>query len=819
MVLIILAGQPATAQTLDPGFAAASIYAPGQVFAVVEQADGRRVAVGTFTRVNGTATPSIACFNPDGSLDATFRQNLGPASAAFRVRKANNGQLLITSYAFDGTLTIGGVSRQEPVRLNANGTVDAAFNTGTGATKAGRRSYLNDVLALPNGQTLVVGEFDAFNGVPAPGIARLTASGAVDAGFTPGTGASRAIGTIVAAPGGKLLIGGYFQRYNGTLCYSLARLNADGSFDNTFTRGRAYNSVDNIVVQANGNIILAGDLNGPHPTLDRLLPTGANDQTFAPPTALRAYSVASYISDAVQVQPDGKIVFFTNYDLTGLGIPRVGRLNSDGSLDASFQAGTGPSLNPYALALLTNGTVLVAGQFTDFSGTYNRPLMQLTSAGAPDATFRPLIQAPGTVNVVAQQPDGRLVVGGNLSEVNGQPVHHLVRFNADGSLDAAFSANVVLGNRVTGLALQPDDRVLTLSGGVLRRQLPSGLPDNTLNPQGVADFPSRAILVQPNGRILVGGSIGAAVRVSAKVVRLLPDGSRDATFAQPETGPGSLNQFETMALQPNGKILVAGSYIGANGQDFRTLVRLESNGTADLSFQGREFASSLQFSFFSLAVQPEGKILVGGSFSAYDGKARAGLVRLQADGALDAGFTPPAFSGTINKVLLQPNNRILVGGGFTSPGLPTNLLRLLPDGQADATFASTAAPDAGVHTLLAQPDGKLVAGGSFTSFGGQPRMALARITAPNVLHVATPRAVAGHTAVWPVPAHATLHVAPDAAAHAQTLDLLDALGRTVLHQEFSGASATLALDTLPAGMYLLRVTYAEGIVSHRVQVQ
>ena len=111
-------------------------------------------------------------------------------------------------------------------------------------------------------------------------------------------------------------------------------------------------------------------------------------------------------------------------------------------------------------------------------------------------------------------------------------------------------------------------------------------------------------------------------------------------------------------------------------------------------------------------------------------------------------------------------------------------------------------------------------GGFFTAVGNQPAMGLARITAPNVLAVQAPRAVAERTEAWPVPAHTSLTVAPDASAHPQALDLLDLLGRPVHHQLLSGAApVSLPVANLPAGIYLLRVSYAEGMVTRRIQVQ
>jgi uncharacterized delta-60 repeat protein len=249
-------------------------------------------------------------------------------------------------------------------------------------------------------------------------------------------------------------------------------------------------------------------------------------------------------------------------------------------------------------------------------------------------------------------------------------------------------------------------------------------------------------------------------------------------------------------------------------------VRLETTGTVDPTFTAGTITSAAALFVNGLAVQPDSKVLAAGSFSAVGSATRNNVARLNTDGTLDAGFVPPAISGTINALTLQPNNRILLGGSFTGPGLPNNQGRLLTTGAADATFASTAIPNSVVRSQLIQPDGAIVLGGSFTQVGGTAATALARITAPNVLHVAAPAAVAERTAAWPVPAHGLLHVAPDPTAHAQSVELVDVLGRPVRHESVVGSRpTTISVDTLPAGIYLLRVNYAEGTVTRRIQVQ
>jgi uncharacterized delta-60 repeat protein len=331
------------------------------------------------------------------------------------------------------------------------------------------------------------------------------------------------------------------------------------------------------------------------------------------------------------------------------------------------------------------------------------------------------------------------------------------------------------------------------------------------------------LLLQSDGKVLVSGNFGYVngVALQPPLLRLNADGSRDASFAPAGTGAGRFVNVYSMALQPNGKLLVAGNFAATAGSSTsRTVARLESTGTLDASFTNLAFTPAATTGIYELAVQPDGKVLVGGQFTAVGGAARVSLARLNADGTLDAGFTAPFTTGAVNALLLQANGSLLVGGSVRGPNVPSNLARLLPSGQLDTSFGATAVPNSSVYSLLLQPDGNLVIGGAFTTIGGQASGVVARLTNTNVLAVRAPQAVADHTEAWPVPANTLLNVAPDASAHPLALDLLDGLGRAVRRQTLAGsAPAALSVEGLPAGIYLLRVTYAEGNVVRRIQVQ
>lgn len=796
------------------------MYRPGSIGSAIEQPDGKILISGQFSRVAGTAASLLSRLSPVGVVDAAFQQNVGTTASIYSLELASNGKIMVNSGG-NIAVTAGGLTRTGLLRLNPNGSGDATFNPGTGPT--GATVYLDRILTLPNDQTIVVGSFTSFNGVPANNIVRLTSTGAVDATFNMGTGFESTsfaeVNSIVLLPSGKFLVAGSFDSYNGSACNGLARLNADGSFDPSFSSSLGPDSyIVNIMVQPDGKILATGSAYVGAATtglgLIRVTANGALDTSFNPP-AFSDFDSYTWYGNSVQLQPDGKILVFNRSGVTSAGIGRLARLNTDGSPDTSYQVGAGPSIMPNAITLLSSGKLLVAGNFTNFSGILDRPLVLLNSNGTLDQTFQPTVQYPGFITALARQTDGKVVVGGSISEINGQQVHRLVRFNSNGTLDATFATNQTLETTVSDIIIQTNGSIL--AGGVssLKRYLPTGALDNSFST--AFNSGSLQLLLQPDGRIVVG-SISLSTSVTG-IMRLMADGTRDNTFA-PNTGTGRLAGVTALALQPNGKILVAGRSFSSTIPYPIVLTRLESTGAVDGSFTNVDFRGGSP-NVYTLALQPDGKVMAGGTFTSTSNVTRSNIARINADGTIDAGFVPPLLSGVAYKILLQPNNRVLVGGSFSNTTLPNYLGRLLANGSADTSFGTTAAPNGIVYNMVVQPDGALIIGGAFTTIGGQPYMGLARIIASNVLAVSAPAAVVAGTQAWPVPAHGQLNVQTDARSHAQTLDLLDMLGRVVQHVELRAGTtaASLSCAELPVGTYLLRVNYTEGLVTRRVQVQ
>lgn len=831
----------ASAQLLDPSFnLPANVYAPAAVNVLgPQQADGKRLVSGQFTRVNGRASGRLVRLDASGAEDVAFSQTVGTANNVYSIQALPNGQYMLG--AFGGSLTIGATTRVELLRINANGTPDNSFDCGTGPGMQGGGAYVQNFAVQPNGKVIVVGYFDSFNGVPARNVVRLNANGSVDNTFVVGTGFFNSANPYAMAYGvaiqadGKVLLGGDIAYYNGVSIPGIVRLNPDGSRDTSYNPPFQPGSyVEGIVLQPDGKALLNGyiQVNGLSnvPGVIRLLPSGALDTGFnAPYSLLPEGSVTTaFTTNSVQLQANGKITVSGYF--SGGPSNYVARLNADGSLDNGFHAIPGPSAAPYTFSVDATGEVVVGGNFNTVSGL-ETTLARLSNTGALDQSFAPKVQQVGSVAAVARQTDGKLLVGGNFTEFNGQPVHRLVRLADDGTLDAGYvAATGVLPAPVTSLAVQPNNQAMVGTTQGLYRFGTTGAPDLSFGTSISAGTNVTALALQPDGRIVVAGSAPVA---NGSLVRFSTSGAHDASFVRgvAASTTGNPSQMTAVLVQPDGKVVVGGRFTPSGSTPVYRVVRYESTGALDPTFGLNRFTSASGTllganRINSLARQADGKILVGGNFDVLDGQPQPGVGRLSATGLRDASFAAGgSFTGTINSVLPQPNGRILLAGSFarTLPngnGSISNLARVNTDGTDDFSFGLTTTPNNAVRSLLIEPSGGIVIGGSFSSISGQAAAGVARVVVVNVLAVAAPAAVAERTSAWPVPAHGLLHVAPDASAAPRSLSLCDALGRPVRRQPIAGpGEQTLSLEGLPAGIYLLQVSYASGMVTRRIAVE
>ena len=235
----------------------------------------------------------------------------------------------------------------------------------------------------------------------------------------------------------------------------------------------------------------------------------------------------------------------------------------------------------------------------------------------------------------------------------------------------------------------------------------------------------RVVVVQPDGKILIGGDFttlspnGGVAVTRNHVARLNPDGTLDTAF-----NPDANGSAHSIAVQADGKILVGGFFSSIGGQTRNFIARLDvTTGLAD------SFNPNANTDVRSIAVQADGKILAGGDFTSIGGQMRNRIARLDATTGLADSFDPNA-KGAVFSIALQADGKILAGGTFSGAnsigGQTRNFIARL-DGTTG--LADSFDPNANnyVLSIAVQADGKILAGGGFTNIGGQPRTCIARL--------------------------------------------------------------------------------------------
>jgi uncharacterized delta-60 repeat protein len=199
-------------------------------------------------------------------------------------------------------------------------------------------------------------------------------------------------------------------------------------------------------------------------------------------------------------------------------------------------------------------------------------------------------------------------------------------------------------------------------------------------------------------------------------VRLTSSGSIDNTFS---IGTGFNGVIRAITIQSDGKVLIGGEFTSYSGTTRNRLIRLNSDGSIDLAFSiGTGFNNTVR----TVAIQSDGKILVGGDFTAYNGVTRNYTIRLNSDGSRDDTFNiGTGFNNTVRTVAIQSDGKVLIGGNFTLYNGTTKnrIIRLNSNGSIDSTFKmGTGFPQPGnyVQVIQLQPDGKFFVSGNLRSY-------------------------------------------------------------------------------------------------------
>ena len=349
------------------------------------QSDGKILVGGSYTQYKAQPQYFISRLNPNGTLDSTFKSqtvlSTGFDSGVETIKVLSDGKLLVGG-GFNQYMSTNSYGI---ARLNSNGFIDTTFNS----PLSNSTDSVRTIAVQSDGKILIGGLFSRTLGVPYRNLARLETNGTADASFDTGTGFNIGfngfVGTVVVQPDGKILVGGSFNTYKGLTQNYIVRLNTDGSVDSSFNVGTGFNSTgpDSMLLQSDGKILVGGG--------------------------------------------------FTTYK--GLTQNRIVRLNTDGSIDGSFNSGTGFNLDVYSIKQQSDNKYIITGAFTSYDGVTKNRIVRLNTDGSIDSSFNIGTGLNDSPLMSEIQSDGKILVGGNFTSYNGTSALRIVRLNSDGSIE------------------------------------------------------------------------------------------------------------------------------------------------------------------------------------------------------------------------------------------------------------------------------------------------------------------------------------------------------------------------------------------------
>lgn len=551
--------------------------------------------------------------------------------------------------------------------FNADGTPSAEFSPP-------EYTGIKNILLQDDGKIMIVGDFWSSNNHLNLYVARLNSDGSIDNSFSSqnyfGTLTDTFLRTIVRQPDGKYLVGGYFKTPLNT---GIARLNSDGTLDNSFNVLTTYtdigtmregfeNSIGEIALQNDGKIIVSGSdfreagrltSNG----LVRLNANGSRDRSFN----YNVYNHQDHLPHNACLQNNGKIIFFRDSNIY--------RVNSSGEPDQSFVHIGKPQFRNWPDFSIQNGKIIVNESYQEASGKTRYGIHRLNDNGSLDLSFNP----QGGLNILSNERsavfetiatnvlrDSKIMVTGVFSSYNDNLARNLCRLTPDGLFDSSFTLDpsVSIENSRTN------------SNFIFVRE-------------------------QADGKLLVCSKPSLEIKVNnveVNLVRLNANGSLDTSFSVPQ----DITSIYSFHIQSDGKII-----LGGNGTSFKQgnkykVIRLNSNGTVDATFASALFDSAVK----QVEVQEDDKMYVVLSNS---GNGDRWFKRLNSNGSLDTSFSSTIIAGTIK---VQPDNKILITYNDES-----YLKRLNYNGSIDTSFinaTNSVSGPRGITDIFITSDGRIV---------------------------------------------------------------------------------------------------------------
>jgi uncharacterized delta-60 repeat protein len=643
---------------------------------------------------------NMVLYNPQGPLNGVV--SLGQTNAVLRIINANyQGYLNLSTNSYNANLSSGYASVTVTRTVGSKGTLTVLCAT-TNDTALSGVDYVGtaNVLTWNNGdvspRTVNIPLLNNSLVGPAKQFKVVISNPTLNTNLTPSLFAATAVTNATVTINNDNSYGAYqfsspMYVVNETGGYATLTVNRTGS-----SLGSAsvdYTTADAGAVSGVNYTTTAGTLNFTNGQLSASITVPVMDDQVADPAPDSFYFTVTLANPSAGAALGSPVS--ANVEIVDTGVN--GTFNHPpGGADSTFNTGSGMNSSVLALALQSNGSIIAGGNFTTVNGTPENYLARLNPDGSLDSAgfLYGNLAANGPVYAVVSQTDDHVLVGGNFTSVNGVTLNHIARLSTDGLIDTSFNPGAGADNIVYALAE-------TFIGG--NRKLYAAGAFNNIN--AVA---SRGIArLNNNGTVDTGFTVGA--------------GASDAVYA--------LAVYPTNSSYA-GKLLIGGAFATVNNISLPHVARLNVDGSVDTNFN---LGLSADGNVHAIAIQDDGKVVIGGDFTHVNGVSAAHIARLNVDGSVDTDFAANVnggFDGPVSTINLQTDNRIVVGGDFTHGNGVTRhrLSRLMPDGKVDPTINFGDGANASINAMVIQPgDAAVIIGGAFTQYDGATHQHIARI--------------------------------------------------------------------------------------------
>jgi uncharacterized delta-60 repeat protein len=596
---------------------------------MVLDASGRVVLGGAFLSINGQNQRRLARLDTDGTLDSSFSPIVDGEVKVIAIQ--SDDKIIIGGFF----VTVNGVARNKIARLNADGTLDITFdpNAGTEVLRGVTSIDVHD-----DGRIAIAGNYNTIGGVATPPVAILNTDGSVIGSFDAEIN-SFAFGnaTIKFVAGDKVLVGGGISLPAlAAVDGNLVLLDTDGSLDATYAPDIDW-IVNNFTLTDSGSAVLSGlfsELSSNSFTATSIVASDGTPSAFNLGVLEQNAMFSDTIFDA-ELQVDGKVIVGGSFSsINNVTRHNIARLNMDGSLDLGFVASADNDVD--ALSIQLDGKILVAGDLQQVNGAARSNLARLNADGTLDATFAPNPNC--IVSDVLALSNNTILIAGCFSQVSSQAQTVVALLDAGGALVAGFKNDISVDSLIYQIHEQTDGKFLiggdfSQMNGVARSNLArlelNGTLEATFNPS--IDGAVHSVINTFDGKIGIAGffsNVGGSAHKS--LAKLNMDGTVVSAFA-----PTVNLAAEDLIEQADGKIIVGGIINNVNGTSVGNIARIETDGTFDSTFNPMPSSNVSK-----ILLQADGKVLIVGRFVGVSGEKRPLISRVEKILAPEISISP-----------------------------------------------------------------------------------------------------------------------------------------------------------------------------------